>query len=578
MRTALTMIVGFALFASACPVHADETPAKSRIVAVGLFKNGLAIVKREAILGRTGTYVLDDVPQPVHGTYWVESAVPIETAVKMREVEVPANEAVPGNLQEDLAGKQVTIHFKGDKVPPASGTVMKLKPAKGETGRAAAQATYLVLQTAKGRTYLEPAEIAYVETEGTEEKVKRRQPRLLLTVGETDKAENKVAISYLTHGLSWAPSYRIDITDPKTLMLDQQAVIKNELTDFDGAEVKLISGFPSVQFAHVTSPLSSRTSWAAFFQELSQRGWRETDQGGQNGVTGNSILAQQPAGYPASPPALGMSAIPAGEGVDLHYQSIGKRTLAEGDSLALSVAHGKASYERIVEWLVPDTRDEFGRNVGGRGGNLNGPSYSGYGYPTSVEDEDGDDSAWDALKFKNPFTFAMTTGPAMVVADGKFNGQRTSFWVNAGEETMLRINKALSVRTRSVENEEQQNAGAPVPPAGGFGPAVPGAAQRGLDRRPGVPQDHGGRRAGGQQSPAGNDPARDPAAIFRRTGESGRHAQNVAARGRGLLGEPPQRAAVDDTAQGGGGEEADVPVYGFGGHRFDCATNLTGSY
>ena len=36
----------------------------------------------------------------------------------------------------------------------------------------------------------------------------------------------------------------------------------------------------------------------------------------------------------------------------------------------------------------------------------------------------------------------MTTGPAMVVADGRFNGQRTSFWVNAGEETLLRINKA----------------------------------------------------------------------------------------------------------------------------------------
>ena len=62
MRTALAMIVGLALFAGVCPVHADETPAKSRIVAVGLFKNGLAIVKREAILGRAGTYVLDDVP------------------------------------------------------------------------------------------------------------------------------------------------------------------------------------------------------------------------------------------------------------------------------------------------------------------------------------------------------------------------------------------------------------------------------------------------------------------------------------------------------------------------------------
>ena len=60
----------------------------------------------------------------------------------------------------------------------------------------------------------------------------------------------------------------------------------------------------------------------------------------------------------------------------------------------------------------------------------------------------------DALKFKNPLAFPMTTGPATVVSGGQFNGQRTSYWVNAGEETVLRVGKALSVRTRSVENEQ----------------------------------------------------------------------------------------------------------------------------
>ena len=48
----------------------------------------------------------------------------------------------------------------------------------------------------------------------------------------------------------------------------------------------------------------------------------------------------------------------------------------------------------------------------------------------------------------------MTTGPAMVIADGKFNGQRTSYWVNAGEEMVLRVDKALSVRTHTTENED----------------------------------------------------------------------------------------------------------------------------
>src|SRR4029077_12543900 len=94
--------------------RAQETPATSKIVAVDLFKNGLCVVKREATLGRAGMYVLDDVPQPVHGTYWVESSVPVESTVKMRDVTVPTAETLPANLQEDLAGKTVSIHLKGD--------------------------------------------------------------------------------------------------------------------------------------------------------------------------------------------------------------------------------------------------------------------------------------------------------------------------------------------------------------------------------------------------------------------------------------------------------------------------------
>jgi hypothetical protein len=48
----------------------------------------------------------------------------------------------------------------------------------------------------------------------------------------------------------------------------------------------------------------------------------------------------------------------------------------------------------------------------------------------------------------------MTTGPAMVTSNGQFNGQRTSFWANSGEETVLHVEKALSVRTRATENEQ----------------------------------------------------------------------------------------------------------------------------
>ena len=60
--------------ACSSPRRPQEIPAKSKIVAVDLFKNGLAIVKREVALGKPGIYVLDDVPNPVHGTFYIDSA------------------------------------------------------------------------------------------------------------------------------------------------------------------------------------------------------------------------------------------------------------------------------------------------------------------------------------------------------------------------------------------------------------------------------------------------------------------------------------------------------------------------
>ncbi len=406
---------------------ADETAAKGKIVGVDLFKNGLVVVKCEMTLGKSGTYVLEDVPHPVHGTYWVDSpGATVDTQVKMRDVEVPIVEAGVGNLQTDLAGKKVTVHFKGVNRAPVVGTMMKLKPAKGEEATGAGR--YLVVETGKGRVYIDSSEVGSVEAENAGDKVTRRKPRLLLTLGDTEKAETKVTLRYLTHGMAWAPSYRIDITDPKTLTVEQHAVLRNELADLDGAEVRLISGFPSVEFMHVRSPLAPGVNWSTYFSELAGRMHRDID------VLSNSVVTQQSIGNRRSPAAPSIGAIPTGEGVDLHYQPIGKRSLAEGESLALTVAKGKAEYERIVEWTVPDTRNEWGH----ANGNLS------------------ENEAWDALKFKNPLAFPMTTAPAMVTSGGQFNGQRTSYFTNAGEEMVLQVEKALSVRTRSTENESQK--------------------------------------------------------------------------------------------------------------------------
>jgi hypothetical protein len=250
----------------------------------------------------------------------------------------------------------VTIHFRGEKLPPLTGTVMRFKLPKGEEGARAQPSRLLVVETPRGRSYVEAAEIAAVDSEAGDGKVKRRKAQLVLTVGATDKPETKVVVRYLARGITWAPSYKIDISDPATLKLEQHAVVKNELADLADAEVRLISGYPSVQFGHVRSLFSARTNMAMFFSELGNRG----DVLGN--LTHNSVVSQQRAvrDNERSPSWGSLDAVPTGEGVDLHYESIGKRTLADGDALSLTVAQGTAKYERIVEWLVPDTRTPTG--------------------------------------------------------------------------------------------------------------------------------------------------------------------------------------------------------------------------
>ena len=435
----------------------NEAVAPSKIVSVGLFKNGLAVIKSEVTLPGPGTFRLSHVPDPVHGTFWVSSSHPVETSVQMSTVEVDAESAGPVQFREDLEGKKVTLHFYNEKIPPIAGTVLARRKATSESANdetlsmedysipryrpSTSTDDFLIVQTATKRIYLRMSQIAYAEMEASG-KVKRKLPVLTFNVPAPVANPITVLVTYMAHGLSWAPSYHVDISDPKTLKLEQAAVIRNELTGLLDTEVFLISGFPSIQFSNVTSPMSARTSWAQFFQQLRGMGARSWQQAEgqmvmtQNAVTGNFY------GRDVAPVDGGAANV--GDGIDLHYQSIGKRTLKEGDVFALTVAKGETSYEKIVEWLIPDLRDEFGSY---RGNNQN----------------DDDNVAWDALRYKNPLSFPMTTGPAFVSANGKFGGQRLSGWVNAGEETLLRVNKALSIRTRNTEVEVQVDSSPSTP-------------------------------------------------------------------------------------------------------------------
>ena len=111
-------------------IHAEEVPVNSPIESIALFKNGLAAVRRSADIDGPGVYRIDDVPSPVHGTFWIEGDVPVDAQVTMREVDAPEHRAI--DFQQELVGRSVIIHFKQGNMPVASGKVLALGKPSGE--------------------------------------------------------------------------------------------------------------------------------------------------------------------------------------------------------------------------------------------------------------------------------------------------------------------------------------------------------------------------------------------------------------------------------------------------------------
>lgn len=457
-----------------------ENNVTPTIDSVGMFKNGLAVVRASFPIDGPGEYCWEKVPNVVHGSLWVESdgKVVIQSTTRMVE-ETEEVEKPGGSLQKDLAGKSVSITLKGmphsfgiissatteqfhvtgtvwdiptltetrtwdtdySSLNASNGSYYWYRNQPNRNNFAPVQPTtgnFLVLNDSGGnRRYINQSDIASISVNGPFKPANRaiEKPVLLFGVNEVPKSGGTVSITYLTKGLAWMPSYRIDLTDPKKLGIRHSAVIRNEMGDFENTELQLISGYPNVRFGSVDSPLWPGTSLSSFFQQVNQSG--STGSGINilsNAITQQSVYMNNPSRSEGS--ALPNVAEAGNVSDDIHYEGIGKRSMKAGDTLSLDVMDGGAEYQRVVEWIVPDARDESGRYDNNNK------------LPTGGE-------AWDAVRFLNPFKAPMTTAATTIIEKGKFRGQSQSDWVNPGQQTCIKITRALSIRTRSTETEEE---------------------------------------------------------------------------------------------------------------------------
>lgn len=272
--------------------------------------------------------------------------------------------------------------------------------------------------------YVLVSEIMRIEFDDSTKSPLQLKPEFQLVVTRPDDQVTPVQISYVDHGMFWRPTYRLNIGADETLTVEQQATVRNNLDDLKDAELQLITGAPNVMFEDKVEELFRVTPLTVGQSNLAPIGGGNMGQGGLGGGAGFGGFGGGAAEMErdlSEPEPVVMQ-----EGVDLHYQSIGKHTLNRGEVLSLRTESKQTPFERLVEWTPTGT---------------------------DVQDQPVADpnAPWDAVRFKNPFDFPLTTGPVTFTYENRFQGQAQLYFASPGEPITLRVTKALSILTEVTE-------------------------------------------------------------------------------------------------------------------------------
>jgi len=442
------------------PVVRGEEPAQAstRLERVALFKNGLGFFVAESKLpDAAGPLLLGPYPAAAHGTFWVAypTAVKLEGLVAKKTVTRTSVEAVtvPALLQANV-GKKVRVYLSDEEV--IEGTIAHFpqlpQPTEAESRARMAmpwpptggQGQLLLIETAEGTTAITPFSVRRVDfpdkdvTRSLDTEAEAVQLHAHLEKPAPDRV---LTATYLAKGITWAPSYMVDVSDPEKARLSAKAIIVNEAADLDDVQVALITGFPNLRFADVLSPLALKENLAGFLQSLGRGESRP--EGAQPAVVTQNVFYGGAGGFGGAMGAREAPAMPdyraaaAGRTAeDLFLYPLDKVRLEKGEVGYYPLFTESVPYKHVYQWDIQDslTDEERYRQRGG-------------------EEGERPEEVWHSLRLENTTKVPWTTAPAETVQNSQILGQDILSYTPVGGETTLRITQAVSVKAERTEIE-----------------------------------------------------------------------------------------------------------------------------
>ncbi len=429
---------------------------------VALFKNGLGYFSAQmALPADTTTVTVGQLPIPSLGTFWVH--YPPE--VKLNRIitslqEIPETNPVStiAQLLSANVGKSATIVTSLERMPTVDGVIssvemepvlieapspyrMDIRREDSSRYRPYPSGQLLILKTHRGVVAVNIPSIIRVDIESGDTGMQTvrtvKQPAIRLELEQPAEGQ-QVYLNWLARGITWAPSYLIDLTGESIAVLSAKAMVLNEAENLDNVTLELVSGFPNIKFSDINSPVALSQSLADYLQALTT-GHSEQNRGrynymAQQALMVNSAVYDEYAGVPM--PAY--STAREGETAeDLYFYPVDNFSLKRGENACIPLFSAKVPYVHIYTWEIDDILDKDER----------------YNRNRDQNERPEAEIVWHSCRMQNTMNMPWTTAPAEFVKDGHFTGQDICYYTAPGAKATIRINRAMNVVAEQAEYE-----------------------------------------------------------------------------------------------------------------------------
>jgi hypothetical protein len=456
-------VMVFLVFAGYASSEEPVTVVSTELRQVSLFKNGLGFfVSEVTIPGKVKAFSIVPETAVSHGTFWVSypPKVVVESVVA-RQVEGKEQleaATVPDLLKANI-GKKMKIYLADKTETAIEGKLLyvteeqsKTPPNPYEPGRVVGvenRAYYgirnmVLLDTGQGQIAVSADRIVRVDFTDKEPalKLEKKSNAVRLDISLKKAAGGqKLIISYLAKGVNWAPSYMLDISEPNKAKIAAKAEIMDEVCDFNGVDIRLVTGFPNLQFADIASPITMKENLAQFLQSLI-RG--QSEQGHAAGGVMRNVMAQSMAYGQMEMSGAVMPAYGAAElgktAEDLFLYPIEKVRLAKNEVGYFPLFTESVPYRHIYRWEIPDYVNPEGSYYDDR----------------SRQQREPEQEVWHCIRLDNVMKMPWTTAPAEIIKDGTILGQDTLNYTPVKEQATVKITRAVNVKAEQVELEKDR--------------------------------------------------------------------------------------------------------------------------